>query len=99
MAGVLCCIASLLCTSVAVAMVGGVILAVFLRRGLKAAAIYAVPPAAIFLLWAATKGSGEFERSGTPREVVEFVARHLRATVDALGSGPARRRWRWPSSS
>ena len=87
-AGVLACVASLLFAGIAVVLVAAVALSVLLRRGLKVAAVYALVPGGVFLLWASTAGAGEFERSGTPRQVAGFVARNLRATLEALGNVP-----------
>ena len=84
--GVLLCVASLLFAGIAVVLVAAVALSVLLRRGLKVAAVYALVPGGVFLLWASTAGAGEFERSGTPRQVAGFVVRNLRATLGALGS-------------
>jgi hypothetical protein len=87
-AGILCCVVSLLFAGISVVLIASVALAVFIRRGPTVAAAYALPPAAVFLLWAATAGKGEFERSGTLRQVAGFVFRNVRETLDALGMVP-----------
>ena len=84
--GVICCVAALMSAGIAVVLVACVALAVLVRRGLRVAAAYAVPPAAIYLAWYVTQAEGAAQRSGTAGDVVRFARLNLRFTFDALGA-------------
>ena len=72
-------------SGVFVPMVAGVAVAVLLRRGLVAAAFYAVPPALVYGIWYLSYGRDDSALSfSASAEAVRFVVRMLTGTFTAL---------------
>jgi hypothetical protein len=76
----------LLCSGVAVTMVGVVALAVLIRRGWRAAAVHAVPLAVVFLTWFQAYGRKAYRHTSRPslRAVADFVQTGIGGVLDAI---------------
>jgi hypothetical protein len=77
---------ALLCSGVAVTMVGAVGLATLLRRGWRVAAVHTVPLGLAYAAWWLGASRGRYSSAGTVREVVEWCAAGLGRLFGALGS-------------
>jgi hypothetical protein len=77
---------ALLCSGVAVTMVGVVGLATLLRRGWRVAAVHTVPLALVYTAWWLGAARGKYSSAGTVREVVDWFAAGLSRLFGALGS-------------
>jgi hypothetical protein len=82
-------LAGLMCSGIALAMVAGVGVAMFVRRGWRVALLQTVPLYAVYLVWWLAFGRDEFSRrSSSVSDITSFMATSVRATVDALGQIP-----------
>jgi len=77
---------ALLCSGVAVTMVGVVGLATLLRRGWRVAAVHTVPLALVYSAWWLGAARGKYSSAGTFREIVDWTAAGLGRLFGALGS-------------
>jgi hypothetical protein len=84
--GLLAGLAALMSSGVAVAMIGVVGVATFIRRGWRAAAFHVLPLAALFLVWWSHYGSRP--NSHDFSAMVSWVRRGTAGVFDALGQVP-----------
>jgi hypothetical protein len=77
---------ALLCSGVAVTMVGVVGIATLLRRGRRVAVVHTVPLAIVYGLWWAIAARGDYSSTGTVREVLDWIGAGLSRLFGALGS-------------
>jgi hypothetical protein len=79
---------ALLCSGVAVTMVGVVGLATLLRRGWRVAAVHTVPLAAVYGAWWLAASRGKYSSAGSARAVVDWTVTGVSRLFGALGSLP-----------
>jgi hypothetical protein len=77
---------ALLCSGVAVTMVGVVGLATLLRRGWRVAVVHTVPLAVVYMTWWLGAARGKYSSAGTVREIVDWCVAGLGRLFGALGS-------------
>lgn len=83
-----CGLIALLCSGVAVTMIGVIVLALWLRRGWRPAMAFGLPLAAGYLLWFVLYGTSGV-RPGAVGTYVRFVGVGIEATFVELGHLPA----------
>ncbi len=77
---------ALLCSGVAVTMIGVVGLATLLRRGWRIAAVHTVPLALVYTTWWLGAARGKYSSAGSVRQVVDWCAAGVSRLFGALGS-------------
>jgi hypothetical protein len=79
--------AALLCSGVAITMIVVVGIAVFIRRGIRIAAVHTVPFAVAYLVWFSTMGRDAYTASGTNvGDKVKFIVTTPFNALRAMGS-------------
>jgi hypothetical protein len=81
---------ALMCSGVGLTMLAIVGVAIFLRRGWRAAALQVVPLGLVYLAWFATYGKDAAtpDNSSTRRQVLDFVGESLTSTYRDMGQLP-----------
>jgi hypothetical protein len=83
-AALVCGIGALMASAIGVPMVAGAAVAVFIRRGWRAAALQAVPPAVIFAIWYLAYGHEDDRTMSVNRHVFSFVVEMVRSSFVGL---------------